>query len=252
MIRRPPRSTLSSSSAASDVYKRQTQMSPVKIYAIPVSQPARAVLWACLATNTPYELIPTNPGSKKPNGTRHPDFLAKFPGGTVPSIDHDGYYLSESHAILTYLAETFTWESLYPSDPKTRGRIHELFNWHHTNTRMISGALFAPVLRPDLNIQGVEGKVRALTKVFERFETILSGSPFLAGSSPTIVDMACYCEISQCSPDLFGLYDLSAYPNINKWMEACKGIPGYQESHAVCFKMAPMIKQKVQEYKAKL
>eukprot|EP00658_Telonema_sp_P-2_P014856 TRINITY_DN15675_c0_g1_i4.p1 TRINITY_DN15675_c0_g1~~TRINITY_DN15675_c0_g1_i4.p1 ORF type:complete len:130 (-),score=39.19 TRINITY_DN15675_c0_g1_i4:35-424(-) len=34
MIRRPPRSTLSSSSAASDVYKRQTQYTPHSIFSL--------------------------------------------------------------------------------------------------------------------------------------------------------------------------------------------------------------------------
>ena len=49
---------------------------------MPVSQPARAVMWACGAENTEYELVMTMPGSKKEGGTGHPDFRAMFPGGT--------------------------------------------------------------------------------------------------------------------------------------------------------------------------
>ena len=44
---------------------------------VPLSQPARAVLWACAASGTEHEMITTMPGSNKEGGSRHPDFTAK-------------------------------------------------------------------------------------------------------------------------------------------------------------------------------
>lgn len=56
-----------------------------------------------LSTQVPHELVIVRPGSKKVGGTRHPDFLAKFPTATVPAIDDDGFLLAECTAILRYM-----------------------------------------------------------------------------------------------------------------------------------------------------
>ena len=89
-------------------------------------------------------MIQTMPGSNKEGGSRHPDFLAKFPMGIVPSMEDGDVRLSESHAILTYLGDKHGWE-MYPKDPVERARVQEYLHWHHRNTREITLALFAPV-----------------------------------------------------------------------------------------------------------
>lgn len=50
-----------------------------------------------------------------------------------------------------------------------------------------------------------------------------------------------FCEVSQC--DMFSLMDLSVYPSIVRWMEQCKGLAGYDKSHATVLKLAPKIKK---------
>lgn len=76
------------------------------IYGVPFSQPVRAVLWL-LMLKIPFELVLTNPGSSGPGGSRHPDFLTKNPGGTIPCLEEPetGFTLGEAHAIMTYLSE---------------------------------------------------------------------------------------------------------------------------------------------------
>eukprot|EP00658_Telonema_sp_P-2_P002169 TRINITY_DN10822_c0_g1_i1.p1 TRINITY_DN10822_c0_g1~~TRINITY_DN10822_c0_g1_i1.p1 ORF type:complete len:121 (-),score=12.75 TRINITY_DN10822_c0_g1_i1:299-661(-) len=113
---------------------------------------------------------------------------------------------------------------------------------------MITIALFAPAMRPDLQIPGIEAKINALPKVFARFEALLGESEYVAGPSPTIADIVCYCEIGQCSVEMFGLFDLSKYPNILGWMERCKQIPGYTQAHELCYQIAPMVRAKVQTF----
>eukprot|EP00658_Telonema_sp_P-2_P002171 TRINITY_DN10822_c0_g1_i3.p1 TRINITY_DN10822_c0_g1~~TRINITY_DN10822_c0_g1_i3.p1 ORF type:complete len:115 (-),score=7.38 TRINITY_DN10822_c0_g1_i3:299-643(-) len=73
-------------------------------------------------------------------------------------------------------------------------------------------------------------------------------SEYVAGPSPTIADIVCYCEIGQCSVEMFGLFDLSKYPNILGWMERCKQIPGYTQAHELCYQIAPMVRAKVQTF----
>ena len=52
-----------------------------------------------------------------------PDYMEKSGGiGTVPMIDDNGFFLSESHAILTYLGDKMNWKT-YPKDLKIRAKI---------------------------------------------------------------------------------------------------------------------------------
>ena len=97
---------------------------PIILYGVPFSQPVRAVMWLLLLKREAFELVLINPGSKGENGSRHPDFMAKNPGATIPCIEEaDGFTLGEAHAIMTYLAGSRGWTDVYPEDPRLRGKI---------------------------------------------------------------------------------------------------------------------------------
>ena len=120
-------------------------MHPLILYGVPFSQPVRAVMWLLLLKKMPFDLVLTNPGSKGDNGSRHPDFLAKNPAGTIPCLEEreTGFTLGEAHAIMTYLARTHGWEDVYPSAPKVQARIDAYLHYHHRNLREASVGLVA-------------------------------------------------------------------------------------------------------------
>jgi hypothetical protein len=53
-------------------------MTSMKIYGVPFSQPVRSVIWLLLLKEQLFQLVPTNPGSKGENGSRHPSYLKKI------------------------------------------------------------------------------------------------------------------------------------------------------------------------------
>jgi glutathione S-transferase len=67
------------------------------------------------------------PGVQNNQGMLHPDFRSKFPLGTIPAIEDtdNGLKLSESTAILTYLAEKHGWQDIYPPDAAIRAKVNE-------------------------------------------------------------------------------------------------------------------------------
>jgi glutathione S-transferase len=77
---------------------------PVILYGVPFSQPVRAVMWLMLYKRLPFEMVLINPGSKGDTGSRNPAYLAKNPGGTIPTIEErdTGFVLGEAHAIMCY------------------------------------------------------------------------------------------------------------------------------------------------------
>lgn len=120
----------------------------LKIFGVPLSQPCRAVIWVCLYKGLPFEIVLVNPGSKSAKGSRHPNFLAMNPQGTIPTIkDDDGHVLWESNAILTYLAQKHGWTDLYPADLRRRSLVDQYLHWHHRNAREASLRLAAPNFR---------------------------------------------------------------------------------------------------------
>ena len=212
-------------------------MSDLKLYGVPFSQPVRAVMWLLLLKKHPFELVLTNPGSKGDNGSRHPDYLAKSPGGTIPCIEEtdSGYTLSEAHAILAYLAEKNGWTDVYPDDLQARGRVNWYLHYHHRNVRDASIGLVAPRVRKDLNIpelirQSARASLTGALKMLD--EGALARNSHIAGDGLTIADLAAYVEIGQVQPEFTNVYDLSPFPNVQRWLSDMKEVDGHDTVHA--------------------
>jgi len=164
---------------------------PLIIYGVPFSQPVRAVLWLMLYKQKPFEMVLINPGSSSEGGSRHPDYLAKFPTGTIPSIEdkETGFVLSESHAIMCYLCNKFDWHDLYPSNHEERAKVDSYLHLHHRNVREASIGLVAPKVRKDLNfsedflkisqanINGIDGMIEQFT--INNYQPLLLCSPLI-------------------------------------------------------------------------
>lgn len=175
-----------------------------------------------------------NPGSKSVDragnmGSRHPDFLAMNPQGTIPTVkDDDGHVLWESNAILTFLAQKHGWTDLYPEDLAARSLVDQYLHWHHRNAREASLRMAAPNFRKDLvfpegHIEQGEKMVLGAIKVLER---MLSGSSkFIAGASLTLADFACYMEFGQLSPRFGNLVDFSPFPAVEAWLAEMELVP---------------------------
>ena len=211
---------------------------PLVLYGVPFSQPVRAVMWLMIYKRLPFEMVLINPGSKGETGSRNPAFLAKNPGGTIPTIEEPdtGFTLGEAHAIMCYLSNLHGWTDLYPTEPKQRARIDWYLNYHHRNVRDASLGLVAPKIRKDLDIpEATQLAARAtLTNALKSLETgWLASSDFLAGPQLSLADFAAYVEIGQVQPQFTNLYDFSPYPNVQAWLTRMQSIEGHDTVHAV-------------------
>ncbi len=213
-------------------------MQPLILYGVPFSQPVRAVMWVLLLKRVPFEMVLINPGSKGDNGSRNPDYLAKNPGGTIPCIEEPdtGFTLGEAHAIMTYLARTHGWTDLYPDDEKARAKIDQYLHFHHRNVRDASTGLIAPRMRKDLNIPEMfqESAKRNLGNALSVLDTYyLADSKYLVGDSVTLADIAAYVEIGQLQPQFTNVFDLSPYPNVQRWLNDMTKVECHDDVHVV-------------------
>ncbi|XOV84780.1 MAG: glutathione S-transferase family protein [bacterium] len=208
------------------------------LYGVPFSQPVRAVMWLLLYKQMLFEMVLINPGSRGDNGSRNPAFLAKNPGGTIPTIEEpaSGFVLGEAHAIMCYLSSKHGWEDVYPADHQARARVDWYLHYHHRNVRDASIGLVAPKIRKDLNIPDIvqQSALTTLTNALKSLESgWLAASDFLTGSQFTLADIAAYVEIGQLQPEFTNVFDFSPYPNVQRWLHKMKTIDGHDDVHVV-------------------
>jgi len=211
---------------------------PIILYGVPFSQPVRAVMWLMLYKRAPFEMVLINPGSKGDNGSRHPDYLAKNPGGTIPTIEDPatGFALGEAHAIMAYLCNVNGWDDVYPNDPQERAKVDWYLNYHHRNVRDASTGLVAPKIRKDLDIpDSVQDRAKriftaGLTTLEER---PLANGRFIAGDQLTIADLSAYGEIGQLQPQFTKVFEFDDFPNVQRWLADMQQAPFHDEAHTV-------------------
>ena len=211
---------------------------PVILYGVPFSQPVRAVMWLMLYKRTPFEMVLINPGSRGDSGSRNPAYLAKNPGGTVPTIEEPdtGFVLGEAHAIMCYLSNKHGWEDVYPTDHRLRAKVDWYLHYHHRNVREASVGLVAPRVRKDLDVpDATQQAARAsLTRALHTFESHwLAKSRYLTGAQLTLADFAAYVEIGQLQPGFTNLFDFEPFPNVRRWLGEMKRVDGHDDVHVV-------------------
>jgi glutathione S-transferase len=157
--------------------------------------------------------------------TRTPEFLAKNPNGRIPALElEDGTILSESDAILFYLAEGTPY---LPDDRLGRAQVLQwLFFEQYSHEPFIAVARFIHhLLPPDTprraELPRLEQGGYAALGVMERR---LADHPFLVADCYTIADIALYAY-THVSDE--GGFDLAGYPGVKAWLARVAGQPGH-------------------------
>ena len=170
------------------------------------------------------------------------------PNRMVPMLEDGDLRLTESSAILKYLADKFDLPS-YPKDLRQRAKVNEMMDWFNTNFYRDFGyglaypQLFPHHRRPDDAVQAATvawGKERAQTWLRVLNDHWLGdGRPYLCGDQITIADYFGAClltlgEIIRC--------DFSAYPNVARWLANMKRLPSWPKINEALYGFAEAVK----------
>lgn len=195
------------------------------LHGLIASPPCRAVLLTAKALGVDLDMQVVNllEGAHKT-----PEFLEINPRHTIPTLDDDGYILTESRAIMCYLVDKYGAEDeqLFPKDPQQRYRVLErlLFD-QGTLFGRLSDYYTAAYVFHGADLDG--SKVPALNEAFGFLDKFLESSDWVAGDSMTLADISLAVTVSQA--EVFG-FDLDPFPNILRWYETCKSdIAGYDD-----------------------
>ena len=171
----------------------------------------------------PYEWVPVNILEGE---TRRPEFLARNPVGQIPLLElDDGRCLSESNAILHYLAaDTPYW----PDDRFTRAKVlqWQFFEQYSHEpyiavARFIQHYLGLPEERREEHAAKQAGGYRAL----DVMEGHLADNDWFAGERCSVADISLFAYTHVAHQ---GGFDLSGYPAIRDWIGRVQALPGFR------------------------
>jgi glutathione S-transferase len=159
---------------------------------------------------------------------RHLSFLAKSPTGAVPVLElEDGRLLTESNAILFYLAQATPY---LPADAWSQAQV---LRWMFFEEDFIQNGIAS--LRhwtmtgklarrsPEM----IAAKQAVSDKTLDILERWLQGRSFLTDAGYTIADISVFAYISRA--DEAGI-DLTAFPAVSAWIERVRSQPNFLDA----------------------
>jgi glutathione S-transferase len=168
-----------------------------------------------------------------------PQYEAINPNHLVPLLEDGDFRLSESSAILKYMADK-TDSPLYPKDLQARARVNERMDWINTqlNRELCYGVVYPQVFphhkRPSEETQSATlqwGKERAQGWLKVLDESILGkDNKFLCGDTMTIADYFGAGFVS--AGEIVGC-DYAGYPNVQKWLARMKALKSWKQVHEI-------------------
>jgi glutathione S-transferase len=157
------------------------------------------------------------------------------PNQAVPVLEHDDFVLSESSAILKYLAD-ITDSPAYPKDLRKRARVNEVMDFF--NTYMMRDFVYGLVYSRVLSHYRLNGPAQAQVialhepraqRRLKALDTWIGAKTFICGDAITIADYFGSGIVS--AGELIG-YDIRPWANVSRWLNTMKSLPTWDEVHA--------------------
>jgi glutathione S-transferase len=152
------------------------------------------------------------------------EFLRINPLGQIPVLQDGALVLTDSNAILVYLAKRYAPDSSWlPEDPVGAAQVQRWLS-------LAAGEIaFGPAKARVGARWGDTGMPPALMhkladKVLGFMEASLAQQDFLAAPQPTLADLACYAYIAH-APE--GGIALEAYPQVRSWIARVQALPHF-------------------------
>ena len=169
----------------------------LKIWGRLTSVNVQKVVWCADELDLEYERIDAGGNFGIVNT---PEYLAMNPNGLVPVIEHDGFVLWESNAIVRYLAARFGEGTLWPTDVEMRASADRWMDWQMGSLNPAIGPAFIQLIRTPAekrNADVIENARLEAEKKLALLDAHLGGREFVAGPSFTMGDIPLGCSIDR-------------------------------------------------------
>ena len=207
----------------------------MKLYYHPASTVSRPVVLFATESRIPLEMQVVDLFTGEHT---QPPFDAVNPNHLLPVLEDGNFRLTESSAILKYLADK-TDSPLYPKDLQQRARVNERMDWVNTQLcRDFAYGFVYPQIFPSHKRRSDEAQQATLQRGQERAQrwmkvlndSILGpGNNFVCGDAITIADhyAAAFVALGELTGSTY-----AGYPNIRRWLDRMKALPSWKQVNA--------------------
>jgi len=190
-----------------------------RLYQFAISGHCHRVALMLALLGLPYERVEVDLFKR---AQREPGFLALNPLGQVPVLDDEGQVLSDSNAILVYLAMRYPGgQAWLPQDALGWARLQRWFSlaasWLDEGP---ATARFARLSGREVPAQAVQ----LAERLFGHMEQELQRADWLLGAAPSLADVALYTYTAH-APE--GGIELAPYPRLRAWLARVEALPGF-------------------------
>jgi glutathione S-transferase len=217
----------------------------MKLYMHPVSMTSRPVRLFIAENNIDVDeqLVDLMTGEhlKEP-------YVSINPNAMVPMLEDGDFRLTESSAILKYLADKIG-SPAYPKDLKQRARVNEIMDWLNTNFyRDYAYGLCYPQVFPNHKRRSDEAHTATIEwgkENTKRWLKLLNDhwigpqKAYLCGDQITIAD---YFGVGLVTLGEVIRIDFSQYPNIQRWLNNMKRLPSWDKVNVVFYNLVDAVK----------
>ncbi|BBL59981.1 glutathione S-transferase family protein [Methylomonas koyamae] len=191
----------------------------MKLYDMELSGNCYKIRLLCGLLGIDYERVPVDlmQGQHKSE-----DFLRLNPRGQIPVLEDAGVLIWDSSAILLYLARQYGGEQWLPLAAKPMAEVMQWLSLAQNELLYgLARARAAKKFNRPWDVEQCQQHGRLGLQVLERQ---LATNAWLAGSQPTIADIACYPYVA-LAPE--GGVALAEFPAVLAWMQRIRELPGY-------------------------
>lgn len=194
---------------------------PIRLYSHSLSGHSHRVHLFLTLLELPFDMVEVD---LRAGAQKRPEFLALNPLGQIPVIIDGDTVLTDSNAILIYLAKRHGGASWLPEDALGAAAVQRWLT-------LAAGPVYAgpcsarlvTVFGAPLDLAAAQGvAVRLFQQIEAEFAT--AGKPYAAGQAPTIADVAAYAYIAH-APE--GGVSLEPYPLLRAWLRRVEALPGF-------------------------
>lgn len=202
-------------------------MSPFVLHFIPGSPFGRAALIALEEKGAPWRLERLKPGDH-----RQEPYVSRHPFARMPALEHDGFALYETQAILRYVDRVAPGLALTPSDPRAAARMDQLMNindWYlfqGVNNVIGFERLIKPALMgQEADLAAIEAAMPKGHKVVAELSRLLAQQPYFAGEALSLADVLLAPQLDMLAKTPEWAVLAEGHGNLDAWLQRIQARP---------------------------
>jgi glutathione S-transferase len=197
----------------------------IRIWGRANSTNVKKVLWCAKECDLTWQLLERGGAF---GGLDEPEFRKLNPLGLVPVIEDRGLVVTESNAIVRYLAAQYGSVDLFPALPRNRARADAWMDWIQTSMMGPLFTLIVGLVRTPAERRDEEAIAAARTRagdLMRQMDALLGQQAFLSGAELGIGDIPAGCA----SHALLSLGIGTELPSVARWYQNLLDRPAYRE-----------------------